>query len=749
MVFDADGNITLSRLYFYKERKIVKELKEELSEQAQSLPFETASGKLGKKAYRYLCKAPKKGASLETLIGALRKKYDAPKELKQALQVLRAEGRIVLSQGKYYPSFCFGLQPAQVSRVKEKFGYAVLIDGGEEVFIPGKYLRGCLPKERVLLKKLPADRRFATDDRYSVEDVLLDQKEYFFTGTVMIEDGAFSVLPDHGMDFAVRLRVRGETEVKVGDKIQAKVVRRGERHSDLRAQAVQNYGCAQVASVCARAVLDDLEVVRDFSEDARRRAKHLLKKGITEKELAGRADFRNDIVFTIDAATSKDLDDAVSLRCCEEGYELGVHIADVSHYVKYEDEIDREAFVRGTSVYYADQVIPMLPKELSNGICSLNPGEDRLTLSAILTLDRNGRLLDFDFKKGIIRSRVKGVYDEINAIYDGKASAELLEKYAGVMDSLDKMRKLAAILTENKRRRGAPEIDKAESKIVIGADGKTEDVVARERGISEIMIEEFMLLANEAAAKAARLKGLPFVYRIHEPPTPQKLEYLHDAAEQLGLNAKMVRPGMEPGELSALLDAVKDSPAHDVLHTIALRSMSKARYSESPVGHYGLALTDYAHFTSPIRRYPDLTVHRMLSSFLHGKTGEQVSRKYAQFVKNAARCSSDAEVKAMTAERRCSDCYKAEYMSDRLGQTFEGIVSSVVSYGIYVELPNTIEGFIHHSRLLGTEFEMVNAFMLKDFATGKSYRIGDRVCVRCIAADVSLGRIDFEIAQEE
>ncbi len=730
----------------------MKELKEELSGQAQDLPFETESGKLGKKAYRYLCKNPKKGVSAEALLEMLRKKYDAPKECRQALQILRAEGRIVLSRGKYYPSFCFGLQPGTVSRVKETFGYAVLIDSGEETFIPGKYLRGCLPGERVLLKKLPENRRFAAGDhgdRYSVEDILLDQKEYFFTGTVVTEDGAFCVIPDHGMDFAIRLRTRDAAEIKAGDKIQAKVIRRGERHSDLRAQAVQNYGSAQIAAVCAQAVLDDLEIVRDFSAEARRRAKHLLKKGITEKELAGRADFRNDIIFTIDAASSKDLDDAVSLRCYEDGYELGVHIADVSHYVKHDDEIDKEAFVRGTSVYYADQVIPMLPKELSNGICSLNPGEDRPTLSAVLTLDRNGRLLDFDFKKGVIRSRVKGVYSEINAIYDGSASAEILGKYASVMDSLNKMRELAEILTANKRRRGAPEIDKAESKIIIGADGRTEDVVVRDRGISEIMIEEFMLLANEAAAKAARLKGLPFVYRIHEPPTPQKLEYLHDAVEQLGLNAKTVRPGMEPGELSALLDAVKDSPAHDVLHTIALRSMSKARYSESPVGHYGLALTDYAHFTSPIRRYPDLTVHRMLSSFLHGKTGEQVSRKYAPFVKDAARVSSDAEVRAMTAERRCSDCYKAEYMSDRLGEVFEGIVSSVVSYGIYVELPNTVEGFIHHSRLPGSEFEMVGAFLLKDFVTGKSYRIGDRVCVRCISADVSLGRVDFEVVEEE
>lgn len=716
----------------------------------QEITFETEAGKLGRKIYRCLLREQKKGISQDEIIEAMQKKDYPAKEVKAALHILRAEGRVVISRRLYYPAAKFGMLPGVISRVKESYGYASLTDSGDEVFIPGRYLCGALPGERVLLSKCPTDRRFDSDDRYMVEDVLETNEDYTFVGTVHRENRAYYVYPDRGMDFGIRLREFGGADFKEGDKIQAIIVSRGEHHTDLRAEAVQNYGDAQIAAVSAEAILDELEIVRDFPEDVLYQAGQAAKKEITEKDLSYREDWRHEIVFTIDAATSKDLDDAVSLRVYPDHYQLGVHIADVSHYVKYESPLDKEAFLRGTSVYYADQVVPMLPKELSNGICSLNPNEDRLTFSAILTLGRDGSLQDFDFKKTVICSRVKGVYSEINAILDGSASPEIFDKYAGLIDTLRQMQQLADILTANKRKRGAPEIDKAESKIILGEDGKTKDIVLRERGASERMIEEFMLLANEAAAKAAKMKHLPFVYRVHEPPTPEKLEALHEAAEQLGLSAKGIEPGMHPNVLSALLKAADGTPAHDVLHTIALRSMSKARYSESPIGHYGLVLDDYAHFTSPIRRYPDLTIHRILGEFVSGKAADQVERKYKGFVKESALQSSNAELRAMTAERRCSDCYKAEYMKDKLGQVFEGVVSSVMNYGIYVELPNTVEGLVHHSRLPGDgEYQMLNAFLMKDMRSGRSYKIGDPIFVRCVAADVSSGRVDFEAVEPE
>ncbi len=714
------------------------------------LGFETESGKLGRKIYRYLLKEQKKGASTEDIIVALQKKDYPPKETKIALRILREEGRVVISRRMYFPASKFGMQPAIITRIKESYGYANLIDSQDEVFIPGRYLCGSLPGERVLVSKCPSDRRFDSEDRFMVDDILEMKEDCSVIGTVKQEERSYYIYPDRGIDFGIRLNPHLGCDFKVGDKVQAVIVTRGERHSEMRAQVVQNYGDSQIAAVSAEAILDELEIIRDFPEDVLYQAKQIGKKQITEKDLSYREDWRHEIVFTIDAATSKDLDDAVSLIEYPDHYELGVHIADVSHYVKHEGVIDKEAFARGTSVYYADQVVPMLPKELSNGICSLNPNEDRLTFSAILTVGKDGQLLDFDFRKTVICSRVKGVYSEINQILNHTASDEILQKYAGLTDTIFKMKELADILTANKYGRGAPEIDKPESKIILGEDGKTKDIVLRERGASEIIIEEFMLMANEAAAKAAKMKHLPFVYRIHEPPTPDKLEILHEAAEQLGFNAKGIEPGMQPKVLSALLKAADGTSAHDVMHTIALRSMSKARYSESPVGHYGLVLDDYAHFTSPIRRYPDLTIHRILSEFVTGKAVEQVERKYKKFVKEASEQSSNTELKAMSAERRCSDCYKAEYMKDKIGQVFEATVSSVMSYGLYVELPNTVEGLIHQSRLPGSgEYQMLNAFLMKDMLSGKSYKIGDTILVRCTAADVGSGRIDFEVVEPD
>ncbi len=725
-----------------------KSLKEEKT--FEEITFETQAGKLGRKIYRFLLKTSKKGAASEEIIEAMHKKNFSPKETKLAMRILREEGRIVISRRMYYPADKFKMQPGVITRVKESFGYATLTDSGDEVFIPGRYLCGAMPGERVLLSKCPSDRKFQSDDRYMVDDILLMNQEYTFVGTVKREYRSYFVYPDRGMDFGIRLRQFSGVDFREGDKVKALIVTRGERHSELVAEVVENYGDAQLAAVSATAILDELEIRTEFPETVAFQAKQIAKKQITEKDLSYREDWRHEIVFTIDAATSKDLDDAISLRVYSDCYQLGVHIADVSHYVKYESPLDEEAFARGTSVYYADKVVPMLPKELSNGICSLNPDEDRLTFSAILTLGKDGSLLDFDFKKTVIRSRIKGIYAEINQILDKTASKELLEKYQTVSDTLFEMKKLADILTANKRHRGAPEIDTAESKIILDENGKTADIVLRERGASEVMIEEFMLMANEAAAKAAKLKHLPFVYRIHEPPTPQKLETLHEAAEQLGLNAKGIEPGMKPQILSNLLNAATGTPAKDVLQTIALRSMSKARYSETPVGHYGLVLEDYAHFTSPIRRYPDLTIHRILGEFVSGKPAEQVERKYKGFAKQSALQSSNAELKAMTAERRCSDCYKAEYMKDHIGEVFEGVVSSVQSYGIYVELPNTVEGLVHHSRLPGDgEYRMLNAFLMKDVYSGRSYQIGDKLLIRCTAADVSAGRIDFEAVEPD
>lgn len=348
-----------------------------------------------------------------------------------------------------------------------------------------------------------------------------------------------------------------------------------------------------------------------------------------KEEIPNRLDLRDKPIFTIDGADTKDIDDAISVERTKTGYLLGVHIADVSHYVQPKSQLDNEAFKRGTSVYYANRVIPMLPKELSNGICSLNPQEDRLAFSCLCELDKQGNITDYKFAKTVIRSRVKGVYSEINSLLAGSDDAELKEKYAEVSDQLPIIKELADILYKNKKNRGCPELETSESKLIINDEDICVGVERRTRGRSEEIIEDFMLVANECAARFGMDNNLPFVYRIHEEPSDEKLESLREALVKLNVQYKLGEKAC-PGDMSEILKAAKGTDIDLIMNNIVLRSMSKARYSTEPVGHFGLALEDYAHFTSPIRRYPDLTIHRIMSAFLSGSSAEECSHKVQQ-----------------------------------------------------------------------------------------------------------------------
>ena len=505
-----------------------------------------------------------------------------------------------------------------------------------------------------------------------------------------------------------------------------------------------SHGSVDEVLACGHGILDPLAgIAAEFPFEVIDKAQYLQKRGIKSRDLEGRTDFRGDTIFTIDGADSKDLDDAVSLEKYEDCYVLGVHIADVSHYVHYKGEIDREAFYRGTSIYYANQVIPMLPKELSNGICSLNPGEDRLTLSAVLTLDLDGELIDFDFRKGVICSRVKGVYSEVNALLAGTANREIEEKYAEVRDKLLLMKELSDILERNKRRRGAPELETQESKIIVDDQGRAAEILPRTSGLAEALIENFMLTANEAAAVAGKMKEVPYLYRVHEPPAPEKLDQLNTVLRLLGLQTRSLSPNVKPKAMAEILEKAKGKDIAPIVNLQMLRAMSKAKYSESPLGHYGLALENYTHFTSPIRRYPDLMVHRVLSDLIAGEEIAEIRRRYTKYVVKAAKQATQTEINAMKLERDCEDFYKAEYMKTRIGEEFDGIVSSVASHGVYVELPNTVEGLIRAEDLPGGNYEFDGVMSFRNRFSGESYRVGQPVRVKCIAAQVSSGNIDF------
>ena len=457
-----------------------------------------------------------------------------------------------------------------------------------------------------------------------------------------------------------------------------------------------------------------------------------------------RTDLRDLPIFTIDGADTKDIDDAISIEKTAKGFKLGVHIADVSNYVKKGTALDKEANRRGTSVYIADMVIPMLPKELSNGICSLNPNEDRLAFSCLMELDDSGEITSYRFVKSLIRSRVKGVYSEVNRILAGEADDALKEKYAEVIEEIPLMNRLAAVLIKNRENRGAPEINSVESKIICDEKGICIDIKARERGVSEQIIEEFMLAANNCAAKVGMNNHIPFVYRIHEPPSAEKLMMLKDTLTAMGIEPKGINESSAAKDLAQLLRDTGEDPRSPIIHRMTLRTMMKAKYSENPLGHFGLVMKEYAHFTSPIRRLADLSIHRILTDYVIGE-GSKLEKRYTRFAADNSARATDTELLAVNAERDCEKYYAAEYMKNHIGEQFEGTISGVIGSGIFVELPNTVEGRIDIFNLPEGEYEVRNNIALVETLSNTAYTMGDKVKVTLAAVNVGMGQIDFTL----
>ena len=538
-----------------------------------------------------------------------------------------------------------------------------------------------------------------------------------------------------------------EGGAKDGDKVAVEILNRGNRQEDHRVGVAMRFGSSDEAKRCAKALLYAKDIRTRFPDKVRDEAKKFEGAEVSEKDCEGRMDLRALPIFTIDSAETKDIDDAISLtRTSDGGFELGVHIADVSNYVKPGTELDNEAFSRATSVYYADQVVPMLPKALSNGICSLNENELRLAFSCLMRLDKEGGLTDYRFVKSIIRSRVKGVYSEINALLAGTADAEIKAKYADVIDQLPAMKELYGHRARLRKERGCMDIESGEVKLILDENGRCIDVKKRTSGESESMIEEFMLLANQCTAHFARVKQIPFIYRVHEEPNAEKLERLHALLQACGINDHFAKDVPTPKELSAILEGVRGTPYEQIINTGMLRCMSKALYEEKPKGHYGLVLKDYAHFTSPIRRYPDLAIHRIMTDMLKGTEKETMILRYTDFAERASKQSSEREVIAMQIERKAEDCYKAEYARRHLGECYEGTISGVTQRGLFIELDNGVEGFVPASSLTPSGTSLTEGVRLTDPTSGKTWSLGDKMMITIVRADVNLGKIDFEVA---
>lgn len=626
---------------------------------------------------------------------------------------------------------------ATLVSLSKNFGFARPDGGGDDIFIHGSALQGALVGDKIIVGDIRKDDRGPSGRVRRI----VEHKPAQTTGTVSITDEGIEFIPDNAIRYNLRMRERDLNGAKNGDKVMASL-EQDYRGDWAYASVKKVFGSGRTARVCADAIVEQYGIPHVFPQEVLDEAERVGNEPISDEEYAKRLDLRGEPIFTIDSKDAKDLDDAISVKRADFGYTLGVHIADVSHYVKEGSAIDEEAINRGTSVYFADRVIPMLPEVLSNGACSLNAGTDKLAFSALIELDKEGHITKYDFKKTIINSKVRGVYSEVNEILDGTASEEILNKYAPVMESLMSAKELADILKANSAARGTMELDSGESKFILDENGICIDIMPRVSGEAEQLIEQMMVTANIAAAKFSLDHKLPFLYRVHGTPDPKRVEELVTLLQLVGVPCKeIVKPNPETQDFAAILDRVRGLPCETLVSQRLLRTMEKARYSTEETGHFGLALSDYSHYTSPIRRYPDTSIHRVLSAFVEGMSAEEVRRRYAQFCETSATESSRNEIRALIAERDAEDCYMAEYMSQHIGEHFEGTVSGVTMRGVFVRLENSVEGFVSLDAFEGEDF--VYDGLITQRSPKRELTIGTPLPIIVASAYVATGKVDF------
>ena len=626
---------------------------------------------------------------------------------------------------------------ATLVSLSKNFGFARPDGGGDDIFIHGSALQGALVGDKIIVGDIRKDDRGPSGRVRRI----VEHKPAQTTGTVSITDEGIELIPDNAIRYNLRMRERDLNGAKNGDKVMASL-EQDYRGDWAYASVKKVFGSGRTARVCADAIVEQYGIPHVFPQEVLDEAERVGNEPISDEEYAKRLDLRGEPIFTIDSKDAKDLDDAISVKRTDFGYTLGVHIADVSHYVKEGSAIDEEAINRGTSVYFADRVIPMLPEVLSNGACSLNAGTDKLAFSALIELDKEGHITKYDFKKTIINSKVRGVYSEVNEILDGTASEEILNKYAPVMEPLMSAKELADILKANSAARGTMELDSGESKFILDENGICIDIMPRVSGEAEQLIEQMMVTANIAAAKFSLDHKLPFLYRVHGTPDPKRVEELVTLLQLVGVPCKeIVKPNPETQDFAAILDRVRGLPCETLVSQRLLRTMEKARYSTEETGHFGLALSDYSHYTSPIRRYPDTSIHRVLSAFVEGMPAEEVRRRYAQFCETSATESSRNEIRALIAERDAEDCYMAEYMSQHIGEHFEGTVSGVTMRGVFVRLENSVEGFVSLDAFEGEDF--VYDGLITQRSPKRELTIGTPLPIIVASAYVATGKVDF------
>lgn len=664
-------------------------------------------------------------------------------ELKEVLEALEADGKIYVSKkGKYVkgqPQYLKGIFQANL----RGFGF-VLREDEEDVFIPEENINGAFQGDEVefLITKSPEGRR--------KEGKIVRVVSHGTTKVIGLYEKSKSfgfVRPDNQRFLKdIYIPAGKEKGAMTGHKVVVELTSYGGENMKPEGKVVEIIGHINDPGTDIMSIVKGYDMPVEFPEKVLNQAERV-GKDVSEADMAGRMDLRDWQMVTIDGEDAKDLDDAVSLTEVENGWKLGVHIADVTNYVQEKSALDREALKRGTSVYLADRVIPMLPHKLSNGICSLNEGENRLALSCIMTVDKKGEIVDHVIAETVIRVDQRMSYTSVAKILEAQDEKER-QKYEKLVPMFEQMAEVSGLLRERRKKRGAIDFDFPETKMILDEQGRPVELKPYERNVATKMIEDFMLAANETVAEEYFWREIPFLYRTHEAPEEDKVKKLSTFINNFGYHIHMGNE-IRPKEIQKLLEKVEGTPQEALISRLALRSMKQARYTPENAGHFGLAAQYYTHFTSPIRRYPDLQIHRIIKENLRGRLSDDRMAHYEKILPEVATQSSEMERRAEEAERETVKLKKVEYMQERIGEVFEGVISGITKWGAYVELPNTIEGLVHvvnmkddHYEYREEQYELV----------GEHFRnvckLGQRVRVRVLGADRLQRTIDFEFCEE-
>jgi ribonuclease R len=671
-------------------------------------------------------------------------------EFTKLLYDMEQKGEIIFTRKKRY-----GL-PQQMNLVVGRLqghskGFAFLIPDDanlRDVYIHGDDLNGAMHNDRVVVR---LQKNIDPSKKQEGKVIrILERASSKVVGTFESSRNFGFVIPDDprlGTDFFISKE--DFNGAKTGMKVVIEVTKFPEKRRSPEGKVVEIIGFKDDPGVDIVSIIKKHQLPEEFPNRVLEIANNLPPK-VLEEEMTGRRDLRHLPLVTIDGEDAKDLDDAVSLEILANGlYRLGVHIADVGHYVPEGSIIDKEAFNRGTSIYLVDRVIPMLPERLSNGICSLNAGEDRLAISCFMDIDNNGQVVHHEICESVIQVKERMTYTNVSKILKGE-DPELLTKYQDYVDTFKKMEELCLILKEKRKARGAIDFDFPESKVYLDAEGKPEKIVWQERTFADQIIEEFMIVANETVSERYFWLEIPFLYRVHEKPDTEDIEALNNFLAIFGYFVKGTASNIHPKSYQNIVEKIKDRPEERAISTVMLRSMKHARYAAEALGHFGLAAKYYSHFTAPIRRYSDLAIHRVIKEmiFTEGKIDEKRLKSLAYKMQQYAEQASLRERIAEDAERESVDLKKVEYMKQFEGQTFKGIISSVTSFGLFVALENSVEGLIHVSTMTDDFYQFVekNLTLLGEH-TKKAYQLGQKVEVKVTRVNVEERQIDFELVE--